>query len=181
MNLLAGLDRPDSGSIRVAGDDLGALSPKSLARYRARRIGIVFQSFHLLPGRTALANVETPLKLDRVRRDERRERARATLESVGLGDRVDHRPSELSGGEQQRVAIARAMVRNPDLLLCDEPTGNLDSVTADEVVDLLDALRRERGCTLVMITHERDLARRLATRIVTLSDGRVDSVEENPR
>jgi putative ABC transport system ATP-binding protein len=179
MNLLAGLDRPSSGSVVIGGRDLAKLSSNELAAYRSTQIGIVFQSFHLLPGRTALANVGMPLKLDGVNRPERRRRAAEMLAQVGLEARIDHHPNQLSGGEQQRVAIARAMVRAPELLLCDEPTGNLDSVTADGVVELLDTLRREHGRTVLMITHEHELARRLATRMVTLADGRVESARES--
>ena len=173
LNLLAGLDRADSGTVRVAGSDLAAVDAAALARHRASRIGIVFQSFHLLPGRSAVENVEIPLLLDGVPRPERRRLAEAALESVGLAGRAEHAPSELSGGEQQRVAIARAVVRRPPLLLCDEPTGNLDSATATEVMDLIARLRRDRGATVVMITHEADLAERYASRLVTMRDGRV--------
>jgi putative ABC transport system ATP-binding protein len=173
MNLLAGLDRADEGTVVVAGDDLSALDSAGLARYRASRIGMVFQSFHLLPGRSAVENVETPLVLDGTPLSDRRRRAEEALDAVGLASRRAHVPSELSGGEQQRVAIARALVRDPSLLLCDEPTGNLDSTTAVDVMELLARLRRERGATVVMITHEPDLADRYATRKVTMRDGRV--------
>lgn len=173
LNLLSGLDSPTAGSVRIGGEDLAALDPDGLAHYRSTQIGIVFQSFHLLPGRTALANVEMPLVLDGEPREERRERAAAALDAVGLGDRAHHRPSELSGGEQQRVAIARALVRNPALLVCDEPTGNLDSTTADGVTELLLTLQRERGVTIVLVTHDEELARRCASRIVVLEDGRI--------
>ena len=171
LNLLSGLDSPTEGSVRVGDRDLARLSADGLADYRSSSIGIVFQSFHLLPGRTALANVAMPLVLDGVPAKERRRKALATLESVGLGDRVDHRPSELSGGEQQRVAIARALVRDPEMLVCDEPTGNLDSSTADGVVELLLQLNRERGVTILLVTHDRLLARRCASRIVEMADG----------
>lgn len=181
MNLVAGLDRADEGAVCVAGEDLGRLPGPALARHRGRRIGIVFQSFHLLPGRSALENVEMPLKIDGVPRAERRRRAAETLDRVGLAPRATHRPAELSGGEQQRVAVARALVRDPALLLCDEPTGNLDSATADEVSSLLSRIHREMGRTVLLITHERDLADRLADRIVTLADGRVESVEAPQR
>lgn len=177
MNLLAGLDRPTSGRLSVAGRDLAQLDAAGLARYRSETVGIVFQSFHLLPGRTALDNVLLPLVLDGVEPTERRRRATDILESVGLGERLDHTPAQLSGGEQQRVATARALVRNPDLLLCDEPTGNLDSSTADEVLALLRGLSGEDGRTVVMITHEPELARKAAHRLVTLSDGRVTDDE----
>ena len=177
MNLLAGLDHPTSGRLSVAGRDLAQLDAAGLARYRSETVGIVFQSFHLLPGRTALDNVLLPLVLDGVEPTERRRRATEMLESVGLGERLDHTPAQLSGGEQQRVATARALVRNPDLLLCDEPTGNLDSGTADEVLALLRGLSGEDGRTVVMITHEPELARKAAHRLVTLSDGRITDDE----
>ena len=177
LNLLSGLDSATEGSVRIGGEDLAGLTPDGLASYRSRTIGIVFQSFHLLPGRTALANVEMPLVLDGVPRDERRRRAAEALAAVGLGERVDHRPSQLSGGEQQRVAIARALVRDPAMLVCDEPTGNLDSATADEVTELLLRLNRDRGVTIVLVTHDRALARRSATRVVEMADGRIVSEE----
>jgi putative ABC transport system ATP-binding protein len=171
MNLLAGLDRADSGTVRVLGRDLRTASPRDLAEYRRRAIGIVFQSFHLLPGRTAQDQVEIPLALDGVAPSERARLAREALVEVGLAARLDHTPAQLSGGEQQRVAVARALVRRPPLLLCDEPTGNLDSANADAVVDLLVRLREDRGCTVVMITHEPELAARVATRSVRIEDG----------
>ena len=173
LNLLAGLDRADEGTVRVAGADLAAMDASQLARHWASRVGVVFQSFHLLPGRSAAENVEIPLLLDGVARAERRRLAEQALAAVGLAERAAHAPSELSGGEQQRVAIARAIVRRPPLLLCDEPTGNLDSATATEVMDLIARLRGDRGATVVMITHEADLAERYASRLVTMRDGRV--------
>jgi putative ABC transport system ATP-binding protein len=173
MHLLAGLDRPDGGALRVLGRDLAAISPRDLAAYRRHDIGIVFQSFHLLPGRAAQDQVELPLALDGVPRRERTRLAAAALEEVGLGPRRDHTPAQLSGGEQQRVAVARALVRRPPLLLCDEPTGNLDSQNADQVVELLVRLQKERRCTVVMITHEPDLAARTASRSVRIEDGRI--------
>ncbi len=181
LNLLSGLDSPTAGSVRIGGEDLAGLDPDGLAHYRSTQIGIVFQSFHLLPGRTALANVEMPLVLDGEPREERRDRAAAALAAVGLSDRVSHRPSELSGGEQQRVAIARALVRDPALLVCDEPTGNLDSTTADGVTELLLTLNRERGVTIVLVTHDEALARRCASRIVVLEDGRIVREEATER
>ena len=173
LHLLAGLDQPSSGVLRVLGRDLGALSAHGLAEYRRTAIGIVFQSFHLLPGRTALDQVELPLVLDGVAPRERRRMASEALDVVGLGGRAGHTPAQLSGGEQQRVAVARALVRRPPLLLCDEPTGNLDSANADQVVDLLMRLRSERSSTIVMITHEPDLANRAASRSVRIEDGRI--------
>ncbi len=181
LNLLSGLDSPTSGSVRIAGEDLASLGADGLARYRSTRIGIVFQSFHLLPGRTALANVEMPLVIDGVPRAQRRERAKETLVAVGLGDRIGHRPSELSGGEQQRVAIARALVRNPAILVCDEPTGNLDTTTADGVTELLLSLQRDRGMTIILVTHDEALAQRCASRIIVLDDGRVVREEMTER
>jgi putative ABC transport system ATP-binding protein len=177
MNVLAGLDRADEGTVVVAGEDLAALSATGLARYRATRVGIVFQSFHLLPGRSAGQNVEMPLVLDGTPREKRRALAEDALRAVGLESRMDHSPAELSGGEQQRVAIARALVRKPPLVLCDEPTGNLDSATAVEVMELLAKLRRERGATVLMITHEADLAERYASRRVQMRDGRIVATE----
>ncbi len=171
MNLLAGLDRPDSGEILVGGASLGAMSGPDLARYRSRTVGIVFQSFHLLSGRTAMDQVSLPLLLDGVAPAERERRAEEALASVGLADRAYHTPGQLSGGEQQRVAVARAIVRRPKILLCDEPTGNLDSANAVGVVDLISGLRRTHDCTVVMITHEADLAERAASRVVRMRDG----------
>ncbi len=178
LNLLAGLDRPTAGTVTVDGDDLAALSADGLARYRRERVGIVFQSFHLLPGRSALENVATPLLIAGVLHAERGQRALAALDAVGLAPRASHSPAELSGGEQQRVAIARALVREPSLLVCDEPTGNLDSATADGVAELLIELNRDRGVTISMVTHEEALARRVGARIVTMADGRI--VAETP-
>jgi len=172
MHLLAGLDRPDEGTLRVLGRDLGALAPRELAAYRRQDIGIVFQSFHLLSGRTAQDQVELPLALCGVPRKERAAQAAEALDEVGLGARRGHTPAQLSGGEQQRVAVARALVRRPPILLCDEPTGNLDSQNADAVVELLVRLQRDRRCTVVMITHEPDLAARAASRSVRIEDGR---------
>ncbi|MCG3136017.1 MAG: putative ABC transporter ATP-binding protein YknY [Planctomycetes bacterium] len=173
MNLLAGLDRPTSGTIRVDGRDLSQATPAELAAYRARTIGVVFQQFHLLPGRTAAEQVALPLVLDETPPGERAALVAAALDAVGLSRRATHVPAELSGGEQQRVAVARAVVRKPPLLLCDEPTGNLDSVNAEAVVDLLSGLRARLGCTVVMITHEPDLADRVASRRVRMEDGRI--------
>ncbi|MCE9638407.1 MAG: ABC transporter ATP-binding protein [Planctomycetes bacterium] len=173
LHLLAGLDRPTTGTMRVLGHDLANAGPKELATYRREAIGIVFQSFQLLPGRSARDQVELPLALDGLPRAERAKLAAAALTEVGLGGRLDHTPAQLSGGEQQRVAVARALVRRPPVLLCDEPTGNLDSANADAVVELLVRLQRERRCTVVMITHEPDLAERAASRSVRIEDGRI--------
>jgi predicted ABC-type transport system involved in lysophospholipase L1 biosynthesis ATPase subunit len=175
LQLLGGLDRPTSGRILAAGRDLAALRTDELARYRQDEVGLVFQAFHLIPTRTALENVELPMVFAGRPPRERRAAARAALEAVGLGARLTHRPAELSGGERQRVAIARALVNRPKLLLADEPTGNLDSATAAEVMTLLLSDARARGAALVLVTHDEELARRSAERIVRLADGRVVS------
>jgi len=174
LNLLAGLDRPTSGELRVAGKSLSSLDSEALANYRCHDIGVVFQSFQLLPHRTALQNVELPLMLQRVSKRERRELAQQALSRVGLGQRATHRPDELSGGEQQRVAVARAIVHRPGLLLADEPTGNLDSKTAAQVMDLILEVVAETNAAMILITHDRNLAQTAATRIVTMSDGRIE-------
>src|ERR671916_1264397 len=153
---MAGLERPDSGKVIVDGTDLSGLDEDALARFRGRRIGIVFQSFHLVPTMTALENVALPLEL--AGEGDAFERARAELQAVGLGGRMQHYPAQLSGGEQQRVAIARAIVSNPAILVADEPTGNLDEKTGESIVDLLFALRRDRGATLILVTHDVALA-----------------------
>jgi putative ABC transport system ATP-binding protein len=166
--LLAGLERPAAGRIRVDGIDLGALDRDRLADMRRDRVGIVFQSFHLLPSLSALDNVALPLQMTGA--SGARETARAMLRRVGLEDRLQHRPSQLSGGEQQRVAIARALVHRPGLLLADEPTGNLDDQTAASVRELLFELNREFGTTLVLVTHDLDFAAR-CDRVLRLHDG----------
>jgi putative ABC transport system ATP-binding protein len=170
LNLLGALDRPTSGHVRYDGRDVRELSDAELAQLRNEQIGFVFQSFHLLPRLTALDNVQLPLVYRPGTRRDRRDRALAALEAVGLADRVDHRPSELSGGQQQRVAIARAIVTEPALLLADEPTGNLDSRTGVEIMGLLEQLHDEQGTALVVITHESDVADR-AQRRIELRDG----------
>jgi putative ABC transport system ATP-binding protein len=170
LNLLGALDRPTSGHVRYDGRDVRELSDAELAQLRNEQIGFVFQSFHLLPRLTALDNVQLPLVYRHGTRRDRRDRALAALEAVGLADRVDHRPSELSGGQQQRVAIARAIVTEPALLLADEPTGNLDSRTGVEIMGLLEQLHDEQGTALVVITHESDVADR-AQRRIELRDG----------
>ena len=172
LMLMAGLERPDSGRIVVDGTDLAALDEDRLARFRGRRIGIVFQSFHLVPTMTALENVALPLEL--AGEDDAFERAEAELQAVGLGHRMQHYPAQLSGGEQQRVAIARAIVSNPAILVADEPTGNLDENTGGSIIDLLFALKRDRGATLVLVTHDLNLAR-LCDRTVRLRSGRIDA------
>ncbi|HXQ52073.1 MAG TPA: ABC transporter ATP-binding protein [Stellaceae bacterium] len=170
MMVLGGLERPSAGRVVIAGADLGALGEDALARFRRDTIGIVFQSFHLLPTMTALENVAIPLEL--AGRGDAFAQARSVLDAIGLGARVLHYPSQLSGGEQQRVAIARAFVARPKLLLADEPTGNLDGATGRIVMDLLFRLRAERGTALLLITHDHELARRCG-RIVGLADGRI--------
>lgn len=169
MNLLGCLDVPTEGRYVLAGDDTSSLDETALATIRNRRIGFVFQQFHLLPSMTALRNVELPLVYAGVSRAERRERAAAALSRVGLADRLDHRPGELSGGQQQRVAVARALVTEPALLLADEPTGNLDSRSTHDVLGLFDELHAA-GRTIVLITHEPDVAAR-AERNLVIDDG----------
>ena len=171
LHLLAGLDRPDGGRVVVAGQDLGALDDHRASVFRRQKLGIVFQSFNLLPVLTARENVALPLLLDGMGRNQALERASAILAEVGLGDRGDHRPDQLSGGEQQRVAFARAVVGDPSMILADEPTGNLDSVAAAHIADLLRNLH-QRGRTVVMITHEAKLAS-IAEDVVILADGRI--------
>jgi predicted ABC-type transport system involved in lysophospholipase L1 biosynthesis ATPase subunit len=173
LNLMGGLDRPTAGRLEVAGRDLGRLSPGELARHRLTTVGMIFQSFNLIPSRTALDNVTLPLVFAGLPRSEREARGRDTLKAVGLGERLHHRPRELSGGEQQRVAVARALVNNPAVLLADEPTGNLDSATASEIVDLIAAHVRAHGTTLVLVTHDEELAGRCTDRVLRLQDGRL--------
>src|SRR5581483_180806 len=162
LNLIAGLDRPTSGSVIVQNRDLARLSREELAKYRLQVVGMVFQSFNLIPSMTLLENVELPLRFAEVERGSRDAVAREALERVGLKGRVHHRPSELSGGEQQRAALARALINQPKLLLADEPTGNLDSHTGTEIMNMLRDFNRELGMTVVMVTHERALAERYA-------------------
>jgi putative ABC transport system ATP-binding protein len=176
LNLIAGLDRPTSGSIDVMGRDLAKMSSEQLARYRRETVGMIFQSFNLIPTMKLEENVELPLRFAEVDRGERDKRVHESLERVGLVKRLGHRPPELSGGEQQRVAIARALVNRPALLLADEPTGNLDSRTGTEIMTLLRELNQAMGTTVIMVTHERALADQYASRSVHLADGRV--VEE---
>jgi len=154
LHLIAAMDRPTRGEIRVLGEDLRALNDRATAQWRNRHIGFVFQSFNLIPVLTAFENVELPLKLTDLNRKERREHARTALLLVGLEDRADHLPGQLSGGQEQRVAIARAIVTDPDIILADEPTGNLDAAAAQEVLMLLSRLNREFGKTIVMVTHD---------------------------
>jgi putative ABC transport system ATP-binding protein len=169
---MAGLERPDSGRIVIDDTDLLGLDEDALARFRGRRIGIVFQSFHLVPTMTALENVALPLELAGA--GDAFDRAEEELKAVGLCHRLHHYPAQLSGGEQQRVAIARAVVPNPAILVADEPTGNLDETTGESIIDLLFALKRDRGATLVLVTHDLNLARR-CDRTVRLRSGRIET------
>ena len=173
LNLIAGLDRPTSGAIFAHGQNIASLSPLDLARYRRNTIGMVFQSFNLLPRMTLEENVELPLRLAEIDRAERPARVREALERVRLTHRLGHRPTELSGGEQQRVAIARALVNRPKILLADEPTGNLDSATGEAILTLLRELRSQLGMTIVMVTHERPLAEAFADRLAIMGDGKL--------
>ncbi|MGH7413544.1 MAG: ABC transporter ATP-binding protein [Candidatus Rokuibacteriota bacterium] len=174
LGLIAGLDQPTAGRIEVAGLDITALDEDALARFRRDRVGYVFQSFHLLPTLTAQENVAVPLELAGLA--EAATRAAALLAEVGLAERAHHYPVQLSGGEQQRVAVARAIARRPALLLADEPTGNLDSATGKQIIDLLVGVNRRLGSTLVLVTHDAALAAH-ADRVVTLRDGRIVSDE----
>jgi putative ABC transport system ATP-binding protein len=173
LNLIAGLDRPTSGSIVALGQNIASLSSLQLARYRRNAVGMIFQSFNLLPRMTLEENVELPLRLAEVDHSERPARVREALERVRLTHRLGHRPTELSGGEQQRVAIARALVNRPKILLADEPTGNLDSATGEAILTLMRELQSQLGMTIVMVTHERPLAERFADRLATLGDGKL--------
>lgn len=176
LNLIAGLDQPTSGEVIVAGEHIHGLSRGGLADWRARHIGFVFQFYNLLPVLTAESNVEVPLLLTNLSRSQRRQRVKTALELVGLADRARHKPSELSGGQQQRVAIARAIVADPTLLVCDEPTGDLDRQSAEEIMNLLQALNRTQGKTIVMVTHDPKAAS-FASRELHLDKGRLADSE----
>jgi putative ABC transport system ATP-binding protein len=178
LMVTAGLERPDRGKVIVAGHDVGGLNEDELARFRGRQVGIVFQSFHLIPTMTALENVAVALELAGIA--DAFARAARELDEVGLGERAHHYPAELSGGEQQRVALARALAPNPALLLADEPTGNLDEITGRQVMDLLFASYRRRGSTLVLVTHDTALAER-CDRVVRLRSGRIEAAGERTR
>ena len=176
LNMIGGLDRPDSGDLVVAGDELGDMGGAELAAWRARTVGFVFQGFNLIPVLTALENVELPLKLTHLSRRERREHAEYALKLVGMSDRMHHRPGQLSGGQEQRVAIARAVATDPKLILADEPTGDLDRVSAGQVLDLLGKLNSDLKKTILMVTHDPHAAERAAT-IVHLDKGQLGRVE----
>ncbi len=173
MNIIGCLDTPTSGSYHLRGQNVGDMTDDELAEIRNREVGFVFQTFNLLPRVNCLQNVELPLIYSGKKRNQRREMAELALENVGLGDRMDHKPNELSGGQRQRVAVARALVNNPSLLLADEPTGNLDTRTGDEIMILFETLYR-RGNTLMVVTHEEDIARH-ARRIIRLRDGLIET------
>jgi putative ABC transport system ATP-binding protein len=175
LNLMAGLDRPTSGAIFAHGRNLAEMSSEDLAQHRSYTVGMVFQAFNLLPRMTLEENVELPLRLAEVERNDRAGRVREAVERVRLAARLTHRPSELSGGEQQRAALARALVNRPTILLADEPTGNLDSATGDAILHLLREINESLGMTIVMVTHDRDRAARFAHRIVTMADGKLIS------
>jgi putative ABC transport system ATP-binding protein len=170
LNLIAGIDKPSSGTIAVAGVDIAQLGERDLAAWRATHVGFIFQFYNLMPVLNAFDNVELPLLLTGLSRRDRRERVATTLALVGLADRMDHYPNELSGGQQQRVAIARALISDPTLIVADEPTGDLDRVTAGEILDLLDRLNRELGKTIILVTHDPKAAEK-AHRVVHLEKG----------
>jgi putative ABC transport system ATP-binding protein len=172
LNLIGGLDRASGGTLQVMGRELNGMNGEDLARYRRHTVGMVFQSFNLVPTMTLLENVELPMRFAEVERSERATRAKEALERVGLTARMRHRPSELSGGEQQRASIARSLVNRPSLLLADEPTGNLDSRTGDEVMRFLEEFHAA-GMTVLLVTHERAIAEKHARRLLTLADGRL--------
>jgi putative ABC transport system ATP-binding protein len=175
LNLIAGLDRPTSGGIFAYERNLAGMSSGELAQHRSRTIGMVFQAFNLLPRMTLEENVELPLRLAGVDRAERSSRVRDAIQHVKLGSRLTHRPTQLSGGEQQRAALARALVNRPTILLADEPTGNLDSATGDEIMNLLREINERLGMTIVMVTHEQPRAERFAHRMILMKDGKLVS------
>ncbi|MFB7994906.1 ABC transporter ATP-binding protein [Streptomyces sp. NPDC056002] len=178
LQMLGGLDRPTKGSIELDGVDLAKLPEARLTKFRAESIGFVFQSFNLIPTLNAQENVETALVPLGLKASDRRERAAQALNSVGLGERLGHLPSEMSGGQQQRVAIARALVKNPKVLLADEPTGNLDESMRDEIMDVLETMWKEHGLTFIMVTHDSSIARR-APRLATIRKGRITITENS--
>ena len=173
LNLIAGLDHPTSGNLRIDGNDIGAMTGEDLSRYRLQSVGIIFQSFNLISTMTALDNVTLSMMFAGVERAERERRGSTLLESMGLAGRLRHRPSQLSGGEQQRVAISRALANQPRLLLADEPTGNLDSRTSHEIMEVLKGLNEREGKTIILVTHDSNLATQYAHRTIVLMDGMV--------
>jgi putative ABC transport system ATP-binding protein len=180
LHVLGGLDRPDKGSVLVDGTDLSTLNDSKLADIRLHKIGFVFQFFNLLPKLTALRNVELPLTLADVSEDESLGKAKEMLELVGLKDRIDHRPTEMSGGEQQRVAIARALINNPKIVLADEPTGNLDTTTGWDIVNLMKRLNEKTKQTFVVVTHDQSVAE-TADRMIQLKDGKIQGINPGSR
>jgi len=180
LNLIAGLDRPTFGKVIVHDRNLAQLSREELARYRLHTVGMVFQSFNLIPTMNVVENVELPMRFAEIERGRRDSLAREALARVGLQTRMNHRPSELSGGEQQRAALARALINRPQLLLADEPTGNLDSHTGTEIMNMVREFNQQLGMTVVMVTHERALSERYAERLIFLADGKLVSGDANP-
>jgi ABC-type lipoprotein export system ATPase subunit len=179
LNLIAGLDRPTSGTVVVQKSDLAKFSREELAKYRLHTVGMVFQSFNLIPSMTLLENVELPLRFAEVERGKREGLAKQALERVGLSARLRHRPTELSGGEQQRASLARALINQPQFLLADEPTGNLDSQTGTEIMNFIREFNETLGMTIIMVTHERALAERYASRMIFLADGKLIGDQSN--
>jgi putative ABC transport system ATP-binding protein len=179
LNLIAGLDRPTSGTVVVEEKELARLSRQDLAKYRLHTVGMVFQSFNLVPSMTLAENVELPMRLAEIDRSQRPALTQQALERVGLAARMSHRPGELSGGEQQRAALARALINRPKLLLADEPTGNLDSRTGMEIMDFIREFNQSLGMTVVMVTHERALAERYAKRMIFMADGQLSGDQLN--
>jgi len=175
LNLMAGLDRPTSGAIYTHGKNLAEMSSEDLAKYRAHTVGMVFQAFNLLPRMTMAENVELPLRLAEVDRHEREARVQEAVQRVGLSARTSHRPTELSGGEQQRTSLARALVNRPTILLADEPTGNLDSTTGTEIMNLLREINQSMRMTIVMVTHQPELAEKYSERLLLMRDGKLES------
>jgi putative ABC transport system ATP-binding protein len=179
LNLIAGLDRPTSGTVVVQKSDLATLSREDLAKYRLHTVGMVFQSFNLIPSMTLLENVELPLRFAEVDRGKREGLAKQALDRVGLSARLRHRPTELSGGEQQRASLARALINQPQFLLADEPTGNLDSQTGTEIMNFIREFNETLGMTIIMVTHERTLAEHYASRMIFLADGKLVGDQSN--
>jgi putative ABC transport system ATP-binding protein len=173
LNLVGGLDKPTTGAISFQGNELGGMSRYQLALHRRYAVGMIFQSFNLIPTRTALENIILPLTFAGLAKRKRKPRAMELLVQVGLGERTSHFPSELSGGEAQRVAIARALANEPEMILADEPTGNLDSITAGEIIDLLVSLNKDKGLTILMVTHDKETAEAVSDKIITLKDGSI--------